>query len=70
MFPNPVRVDVETLLARVASLSYVAMLDDAARADLLDGVARLVGNEGLVATDGRLDTPYRTHVTWGRRRDP
>ena len=70
VFPNPVRVDVETLLARVASLSYVAMLDDAARADLLDGVARLVGTEGLVAADGRLDTPYRTHVAWGRRRDP
>ncbi|HEY2317100.1 MAG TPA: methyltransferase domain-containing protein [Solirubrobacteraceae bacterium] len=70
VFGNPVRVDVATLLARVASLSYVAVLDDAARSELLDEVARLVTVEGAVGADGRLDTPYRTHVTWGRRRDP
>ena len=67
MFPNPVRVDVDTLRARVASLSFVALLDDAPRERLLDAVSDLVAERGLVGADGLLDTPYRTHVTWCRR---
>jgi ubiquinone/menaquinone biosynthesis C-methylase UbiE len=67
MFPNPVRVDVDTLRARVASLSFVALLDDAPRERLLDAVADLVAERDLVGADGLLDTPYRTHVTWCRR---
>lgn len=66
-FSNPVRVSVEMLRARVASLSFVALLDDVARERLLDAVAELVAERDLVATDGLLDTPYRTHVTWCRR---
>jgi SAM-dependent methyltransferase len=67
MFPNPVRVSPETLRARIASLSFVALLDDEPRARLLDEVSALVTERGLVAADGLLDTPYRTHVTWCRR---
>ena len=67
MFPNPVRVSVDTLRARIASLSFVALLDDAPRERLLDEVAELVARRGLVAADGLLDTPYRTHLTWCRR---
>jgi SAM-dependent methyltransferase len=67
VFPNPVRVDPDTLRARVASLSFVALLDDQPREGLLDAVSELVAERGLVAADGLLDTPYRTHVTWCRR---
>jgi SAM-dependent methyltransferase len=66
-FANPVRVSVDTLQARIASLSFVALLDDEPRAVLLDEVSRLVCDRGLVAADGLLDTPYRTYVVWCRR---
>ncbi len=67
MFPNPVRVSPDTLRARIASLSFVALLDDQPRMRLLDEVSDLVAQRGLVAADGLLDTPYRTHITWCRR---
>jgi SAM-dependent methyltransferase len=67
VFPNPVRVDPDALRDRVASLSFVALLDDEPRERLLDAVSNLVAERGLVAADGLLDTPYRTHVTWCRR---
>ncbi|HEX3976704.1 MAG TPA: hypothetical protein VHW96_10590 [Solirubrobacteraceae bacterium] len=60
---------MDTLRARIASLSFVALLDEEPRERLLDAVADLVAERGLVAPDGRLDTPYRTHVTWCRRAD-
>ncbi len=66
-FANPVRVSAETLRARIASLSFVALLDDEPRSRLLAEVSDLVAARGLVAADGLLDTPYRTHVTWCRR---
>jgi SAM-dependent methyltransferase len=68
-FPNPARVSLDTLLARVASLSYVALLESDARRALLDAVARLVRDRQLLGRDGRLDTPYRTDAAWCRRRD-
>ncbi|MGZ4311332.1 MAG: class I SAM-dependent methyltransferase [Solirubrobacteraceae bacterium] len=68
VFPNPVRVDVEMVLARVASLSYVGLLDDDPQRALLDDVAGLVSDRELVGSDGMLDTPYRTHAAWCRRR--
>jgi SAM-dependent methyltransferase len=66
-FANPVRVSLDALRARVASLSFVALLDDERRRQLLDDVSDLVAERGLVAADGLLDTPYRTHLTWCRR---
>jgi ubiquinone/menaquinone biosynthesis C-methylase UbiE len=68
-FANPVRVSVETLRARIASLSFVALLDDEPRARLLDAVSDLAAAHGVVAADGMLDTPYRTHIAWCRRRE-
>jgi hypothetical protein len=62
-----VQVDLETLQARVASLSYVAMMDGGARAQLLGAVSDLARERGLVAADGHLVTPYRTHALWCRR---
>jgi SAM-dependent methyltransferase len=68
VFRHPVEVDLETLRARVASLSYVAMMEADRRSRLLDAVCDLVRERGLVAAGGRLVTPYRTHVTSCRRR--
>jgi hypothetical protein len=68
-FSNPVRVSVDTLRARIASLSFVALLEHEPRERLLDEVSHLVAERGLVAADGLLDTPYRTHITWCRRRE-
>jgi SAM-dependent methyltransferase len=65
-FPNPVRVSLDTLRARMASLSFVALLDEQPRTELLDEVSRLVRDRGLIAADGMIDTPYRTHVVWCR----
>jgi SAM-dependent methyltransferase len=67
MFPNPVRVSIDTLRARIGSLSFVALLDEAPRRRLLDEVSDLVAERGLIAADGLIDTPYRTHITWCRR---
>jgi SAM-dependent methyltransferase len=61
---NPVRVDLATLRSRVASLSFVAMLPDVNREQLLDEVAALVSRHGAAAGDGTIETPYVTHVVW------
>jgi SAM-dependent methyltransferase len=68
VFAHPVEVDLETLQARVASLSYVAMMDGNARGRLLSAVSDLARERGLIGAHGRLVTPYRTHVLWCRRR--
>ena len=59
---NPVRVDTDTLAARVASMSYVAMLDDPARGRLLDAVRELATTRAGIGSDGLIETPYRTHI--------
>ena len=69
VFAHPVQVNLETLQARVASLSYVAMMESGARGRLLGAVSDLAHERGLVAADGHLVTPYRTHVVWCRRRE-
>jgi SAM-dependent methyltransferase len=70
VFPNPVEVDVEALAARVASLSYIAMLAAADRERLLDAVRRLVTERGIADAEGMISTPYRTHVLCGRALPP
>ena len=66
-FANPVRVSVETLRARIASLSFVALLDDEPR-------ARAAGRglaPGLRPWPGRrrrpVGHPASHHVVWCRR---
>jgi SAM-dependent methyltransferase len=55
--------DVETMLARVASISFVSALADADRAEFLGEVRELVEPHG-----SRLVMHYRTEVYWCRRR--
>jgi ubiquinone/menaquinone biosynthesis C-methylase UbiE len=56
--------DVETMLARVASISFVSALPDADRATFLEEVRGLVEPLG-----SPLVMHYRTEVYWCRRRD-
>jgi ubiquinone/menaquinone biosynthesis C-methylase UbiE len=56
--------DVETMLARVASISFIAALPEAERAAFLEEVRALVEPR-----EGPLVMHYRTEVYWCRRRD-
>lgn len=67
VIPNPLPGTVDTLLARVASLSFIAAMPAPPRRRLLADVGRLMAEQGVVAPDGSLETPYRTHVMWCRR---
>jgi MOSC domain-containing protein YiiM/SAM-dependent methyltransferase len=62
------RGDVETIVDRVASISYVAALPEAVRAPYLDEVRALLATEP--ATKGReiIELPYTAHVYWARPR--
>ncbi len=67
-FPNPVAMDLDTMLARIASTSYVSALPDDERAEVLAEVARLT-TEVLIREQGpRFVEAYRTDVFWCRRR--
>jgi SAM-dependent methyltransferase len=65
--PNLLSGDLDTLLARVASLSFIAAMPAPPRRRLLADVARLVDERGITEPDGSFQTPYRTHVLWCRR---
>jgi hypothetical protein len=67
VMPNLLPGDLDTLLARVASLSFIAAMPAPPRERLLADVARLVDEQGIAAPDGSLETPYLTHVMWCRR---
>jgi ubiquinone/menaquinone biosynthesis C-methylase UbiE len=56
--------DVETMLARVASISFISALPDAQRAEFLREVRALVEPHS-----SPLVMHYRTEVYWCRRRD-
>ncbi|MGH9182773.1 MAG: class I SAM-dependent methyltransferase [Acidimicrobiales bacterium] len=62
-FDHAQELDTETLVDRVASVSFVAVLEEGERADLLARVRRLA--RGL---PDRFTLPYRAHVVWCRRR--
>lgn len=68
--PNLVSADLETLVARIASLSFIAAMDDPQREALLGQVRRLVQDRGVVQLDGTVPTPYRTHVYCYRAAGP
>lgn len=63
---NPARADLDTLLARVASLSFIAAMEACKRARLLADVRALVTRSHVIGPDGRIETPYRTQVVWCR----
>jgi len=66
-FANVVRGDLDTLLARVASVSYIAALEAPERERVLDAVRYVVQTDPLTRERAELAMPYTTHVTWCRR---
>ena len=65
---NEVRADLDTLLAREASISFVAALPALERERLLDDLRQLLQRHGIIAGEP-LIMPHRTQVLWCRRRD-
>jgi ubiquinone/menaquinone biosynthesis C-methylase UbiE len=65
-----VESDRDALLARVCSISFIAMLPAAEREQLLIEVAQLLDRHSVGAPGALLPTPYQTHVVWARRRSP
>jgi hypothetical protein len=66
LLANPARADLDTLLARVASLSFVAAMEAGERAQLLADVGDLIRRRRIVGSDGWIETPYRTQLIWCR----
>jgi SAM-dependent methyltransferase len=64
---NDQRGDMESLLARVASMSYIAALPDDERARVLDGARELLVGRGL-APGAAVAIPTRTVIRWARVR--
>ena len=65
-FPYVHRISAETVVDRVASISYVAAMPDERRAVVLDAVRDLVANDPDTASAEVIDLPYRADVFWTR----
>jgi ubiquinone/menaquinone biosynthesis C-methylase UbiE len=63
-FDNPQRVTPDQFLANLASRSYIARLDPAARRQLLGEVSDLLGEPGAPIEAGRAVVPMQTDVYW------
>jgi ubiquinone/menaquinone biosynthesis C-methylase UbiE len=62
-----VESDRNALLARVSSISFIAMLPTAEREQLLTEVSEVPDRHDLGGPGTTLATPYETHVMWARR---
>jgi len=58
------RGDRETIIDRVASISYVAKLPSDRRETFLAEVRRLLAGDPDTAGDALIELPYRVHVFW------
>ena len=61
-------VDRDTIRARFASVSHVAVLPDAARAAVLDEIADVLAHHPDTAGRDELALPYRVDAYWCERR--
>lgn len=68
VIPHVVESDRDAALARMSSVSFVAMLGPDERAQLVIDASELLDRHGVGAPGETLLTPYRTHVVWARRR--
>jgi SAM-dependent methyltransferase len=66
--PHEQRVDRDSLLAYVASISYIASLAEAERRAALDEAARLIARHEELLGRGEFVLPYCTDMYWTRRR--
>lgn len=58
------RLPTEAVVARVASVSFVAALPAAEREGVLDSVRRLLGRDPATRDRELVEVPYRTDVFW------
>jgi MOSC domain-containing protein YiiM/SAM-dependent methyltransferase len=65
-FAHVQRGDVETMVDRVASISYVASLPDERRASVLEAVRELLATDPDTAGAEVIELPYRADVFWTR----
>jgi ubiquinone/menaquinone biosynthesis C-methylase UbiE len=63
-FDNPQRVALDEFLANLASRSYIARLDAAARQELLAEVSDILGQPGAPIEAGLVVVPMQTDVYW------
>lgn len=66
-FDNPVPVDLDTMLARVSSTSYVSALPDDQRTAVLAEVAELLERGPIAEFGPTFVESYRTELFWCRR---
>jgi SAM-dependent methyltransferase len=67
-FEHAHRADRETIVDRVASISYIAAMDADRRRTVLDEVRDLLATDPDTATAAAIDLPYLAHVYWTRPR--
>ncbi|HUG30537.1 MAG TPA: methyltransferase domain-containing protein [Candidatus Limnocylindria bacterium] len=67
-FDTVQRGDAETIVDRVASISYVAAMPADRREVVLDQVRDLLATDAETAGADVIELPYRTHVYWTRPR--
>lgn len=65
--PNIVHGDLDVLLARILSVSYIAALEQKDRDALLAAVTEVIATHPDTAGQAELEMPYATHILWGRR---
>ena len=65
-YVNLVLGDRETILARVASTSYIAALDPPEREDVLRRVRHLLDTDEQTRGREQIEMPYVTHLVWCR----
>ncbi|MDQ6777959.1 MAG: class I SAM-dependent methyltransferase [Actinomycetota bacterium] len=61
---NVVHGDLDLLLARTASISFIATLPELERGKVLDGVRAIVAEHSEAWDHGQLVMPYVTEVAW------
>lgn len=64
--PNVARADIDVLLARSASISFIAALPEPERAGVLDDVRAIVTTDPDAWEGDDLVLPYVTEATWAR----
>src|SRR6185312_12458578 len=65
-FESVQRGSPETIVDRVASISYVAAMSEPRRLRVLDDVRELLAMDPVTASADVIELPYRAHVYWTR----
>lgn len=69
-FANIVAGDLDAVLARVASTSYIAALEPAEHQRVLQRVRAVVSSQAPTRACDQIEMPYTTHLVWCRARWP